>query len=84
MAGKVDILAEEAGRLSASERIELINRLLDDLEPMADGAAAAWAKLAQERLESVRRGEMATLDADEALSDARKRLDLARRRRRAE
>lgn len=82
MGEKVDILVEQARMLSAAERLDLIDRLLDGLEPAVDDIASAWARVAEERLESVRRGEMPTLDADEALADARARLAKARRLRR--
>jgi hypothetical protein len=77
---RVEALIEEARKLSAEERAELLARLpaeLDD-EGNADGTPeeieAAWVDEVEHRVEGFERGETTSVDLDDVLADARKRI----------
>jgi putative addiction module component (TIGR02574 family) len=74
---KIRTLLSEAGKLPAPDQIELVERIMLNLPP--DGVAdAAWAELAERRLDGARAGEAETFDADEVLADLSKRLKAMR------
>jgi hypothetical protein len=60
-------------QLAASDRAHLAERLLASLEE-DDQVLAAWVEEAERRADAFDRGEMETVDADEALTRARARI----------
>lgn len=78
---KVAALVQAARELSPDERAELIERLMEVAGNPPDRVAQQWLELARERMEGVRKGEVETFDFDEAINEARKRLEQNRARR---
>lgn len=60
-------LSTEARRLSATERLELVEDLLDSLDTPDTALDAQWAKEAEDRLAAYRRGELKALSVAEVL-----------------
>ncbi|MFZ6046889.1 addiction module protein [Pseudomonas sp. CR3202] len=60
-------LSKEARRLSASERLELVEDLLDSLDSPDATLDAQWAGEAEDRLAAYRRGEIKALPLAEVL-----------------
>ncbi|MCY1300679.1 putative addiction module component [compost metagenome] len=60
-------LSKEARRLSATERLELVEDLLDSLDTPDTTLDAQWAQEAEDRLAAYRRGELKALPLAEVL-----------------
>ncbi len=60
-------LSKEARRLSANERLELVEDLLDSLDSPDAALDAQWAEEAEDRLAAYRRGELKALPLAEVL-----------------
>ncbi|MNF99599.1 putative addiction module component [compost metagenome] len=60
-------LSKEARRLSASERLELVEDLLDSLDTPDAALDAQWGREAEDRLAAYRRGELKALPLAEVL-----------------
>ena len=75
---RVDVLASEAARLSKEDRLALIERILETVEPTDPDVDAAWIAEGEARMAAYERGEVETFDADEVLAELRER---SRRRR---
>lgn len=60
-----DLLAEAAERLSAEERIDLIDRLLTSLDRPDAELDKEWAETAEARLDAYLKGASTARDADE-------------------
>jgi putative addiction module component (TIGR02574 family) len=69
MNAKTKALSAQARKLSPEERIELLEDLLDSLEPSDPETDRLWAAEARDRLEAYRRGEIGTLTLDEVLAN---------------
>jgi putative addiction module component (TIGR02574 family) len=70
----IDVVIEQALKLSVEERTELIERLLDSLDDDAatdPGREAAWTEVLVRRLQEIREGRAETIDAAEAIAKAR-------------
>ncbi len=65
-----DIL-ESARRLRADERLVLIEQLIDSLDEPDLALQAAWQAEAEDRLASLKRGELAALPMQELLAQVR-------------
>lgn len=61
-------LAEEAGKLSAVERAELVDELLAGLSVCDAELDDVWRKEAKNRFTAWQRGEMKAVDADKVLA----------------
>jgi hypothetical protein len=67
-------IAKEAKELSETEKSELANMLLDELQGPADPAVErAQVKFAEERLAAYERGEDTAIDTDEMLAKLKKK-----------
>lgn len=70
----IDIVIEEALKLSEKERTEVVARLLhslDDAGPVDPGREAAWTEVIDRRLKEARDGSVELVDATDAVSQAR-------------
>jgi len=61
-------LSSQARKLSASERIELVDSILASLDEPDPGIDQLWAKEAEERLAAYRRGEIKAVPLQEVLA----------------
>lgn len=61
-------LSQEAKRLSATERLELVEDILDSLDAPDAGMDALWAKEVEDRLAAYRRGEIRAVPLAEVLA----------------
>ena len=66
-------LADEANRLSAVERAELVDELLAGLSVCDAGLDDVWRKEAEKRLAAWQRGEMKAVDAEKVLASLKAR-----------
>ena len=64
-------IAEEASRLSPSERAELVEHILTGLNETDPELDRAWAAEADDRLEAFKRGELRARRLEEILADQR-------------
>lgn len=70
----IEAVLEQALRLSAEERTELVERLLDSLDeaaPADPDREAAWTEVLDRRLQEIREGRVETIAAAEAIAQAR-------------
>ena len=65
---RVATIAEEAERLPAADRVELVERLLTTLDRPDPAIDAAWADEAERRLDAYERGETTARDAASVLA----------------
>ena len=74
MTNEAKILIEKARNLAAADREDILEAMLASLrqEPAAD-ADQAWRDLLDERLAALDRGEIETLDFDEAVAKLRRK-----------
>jgi putative addiction module component (TIGR02574 family) len=63
-----DALIEEATRLPAAERLELVDRILESLDETDPALDRLWAREAAERLASYRRGEITAVPLAQVLA----------------
>ncbi len=68
MNAQIRNLLTEAERLAPSERIELIELILESLDEPDAELDRRWANEARDRLEAYRRGELSARDFDEVLA----------------
>jgi putative addiction module component (TIGR02574 family) len=64
-------LSEQAQKLSASERIELVDSILSSLDEIEPGIEKSWSAEAEERLAAYRRGEIRAVPLQEVLAKYR-------------
>lgn len=67
----IEAVLEQALRLSAEERTELIERLLDRLDeaaPADPDHEAAWSEVLDRRLQEIREGHVETIAAAEVIA----------------
>jgi putative addiction module component (TIGR02574 family) len=70
----IDAVLDEALRLPAAERAELVARLLDSLEDsdvVEPGHVAAWTEVIDRRVEKIRDGRAKRIDADVTMARLR-------------
>jgi putative addiction module component (TIGR02574 family) len=68
-------LEEQLGKLSESEKKQLLRRLIADLDEGRDyDVKQAWIEEAQRRYKELKDGEVTAVPADEAIEKARDRL----------
>jgi putative addiction module component (TIGR02574 family) len=68
MNAPIQAIVEEAEHLSASDRADLVERLLATLDRPDPEIDRAWAEECERRLDSYLRGETTALDAEEVLA----------------
>lgn len=73
----VDEIEAAAAQLSADEREELIQRLIELENPADPEVEAAWEDEIARRLEEVRSGKVQCLDGDEVMREMRERFGLS-------
>ncbi len=73
MSSPLEDIEAAALQLAPSERAHLAERLLVSLEE-DDEILAAWVEEAERRADAYERGEMETIDFDEAIAQARARI----------
>lgn len=64
-------LLEEARRLPAKEKLELVDRLIAELDIPDPAIEELWAEEGQRRSEAVKRGQMTTIPLADALKKHR-------------
>lgn len=70
----IEAVIEQAMKLSIEERTELVERLLDSIDeatPTDPDREAAWTEILVRRLQEIREGRVETIDAAEAIAQAR-------------
>lgn len=65
---RVKALTDQAAALPPNERVELVECIMQTLEPVDPEIDALWAAEALNRLAAYRRGEIETEDFDEVLA----------------
>jgi putative addiction module component (TIGR02574 family) len=73
MAATLQELKDAVRGLPAPERAELARYLLDTLQPIDDGWAAAWREELTRRLEELRAGKVRAVPAAEVFARLRER-----------
>ena len=68
---RIESLAKEASLLKPEERLILIERILESVEPTDPEIDNAWLAEAESRWAACERGEMETFDADEVIAELR-------------
>jgi len=74
-----DTILEDVFALDRESQIVIAEKIMGHV-PMEPTIEAAWRAEARSRLESYRRGEVATIDSDEVMARARKKIEQARSR----
>ncbi len=67
MNSSTEVLSAAARKLEPSERLELVEQLLDSLDTPDGAIDAKWAQEAEERLSAYRRGEIGALSLADVL-----------------
>ena len=70
---RVEFLAKQASLLKPEERLALIERILETIEPVAPDLEKAWIEEAEDRWAAYKRGEMEAYDADEVMAELRQK-----------
>ena len=70
---RVETVMKAVARLAPEERIELVQRIMQSVDPTQPAVDAAWLAEAKERIAAYERGEVETFDADEVLAELRKK-----------
>lgn len=69
------LLREQALKLSAFERAQLIDALWQSLDPAEQAAIdSAWLEEAKDRLQAYRQGEVEAVDGETALAELKAKL----------
>jgi putative addiction module component (TIGR02574 family) len=71
---RISSIAEKADRLSAADRIKLVEHLLDTLNPLNSEIDAAWVEESERRLDTYLRGDATVRNAKDVLSKHLKRM----------
>jgi len=69
----LEILTEQASRLAVEDRLILVQRILESVEPSHPEIVAVWIAEAEDRIAAFERGEIETFDADEVLTELRQK-----------
>ncbi|MEQ1660972.1 MAG: addiction module protein [Hylemonella sp.] len=67
MSQTAESLSQQAAQLPPTERMKLVERILDTLDTPDPNLDALWAKEAEDRLAAYRRGEISALPLAEVL-----------------
>lgn len=73
MNAKTKALSEQARKLTAEERLALVEDLLESLHPTDPEIDRLWAEEARDRLAAYRRGEIEGIPFEEVLDNLRRR-----------
>jgi putative addiction module component (TIGR02574 family) len=74
MAEKSQVVLEEALKLTANERAEVVERLIASLDEAPDtDVEQAWQEEVQQRLQQIERGEVELIDSDTVMAELRKK-----------
>ena len=74
MTNKSQVVLEEALKLTANERAEVVERLIASLDEAPDiDVEQAWQEEIQNRLEQIERGEVDLIDSDTVMAELRKK-----------
>ena len=74
MTNKSQVVLEEALKLTANERAEVVERLIASLDEAPDtDVEQAWQEEIQKRLEQIERGEEELIDSDTVMAELRKK-----------
>jgi putative addiction module component (TIGR02574 family) len=65
---RITLIAEQAGRLSAADRIKLVEHLLATLDKPDPEIDRAWAEESERRLDAYLQGETTARDATDVLA----------------
>ena len=68
---RVETVMKAAARLAPEEQIELVQRIMQSVDPTRPEIDAAWLGEARERIAAYERGEVETFDADEVIAELR-------------
>jgi putative addiction module component (TIGR02574 family) len=66
-------LCAQAARLSSSDRVKLVEQLLDSLDAPDPEMDRAWTDEVEQRLAAYRRGELSAIALDDALAKYREK-----------
>ena len=72
---KTEDLFDEAISLPVEARTQLVDKLLQSLNPVNSETDKLWAKEAEKRVEEIRSGSVETVPGDQVCSKIHKRLD---------
>ena len=72
---KTEDLFDEAISLPVEARTQLVDKLLQSLNPVNTETDKLWAKEAEKRVEEIRSGSVETVPGDQVFSKIHKRLD---------
>jgi putative addiction module component (TIGR02574 family) len=72
MSASLEMIKEQVRALSAEERAELVDILLESLHSQLSGVEAAWAEEIEQRIAAYDRGEIAAYPAEDVFADARR------------
>ena len=74
MPEKSQVVLEEALKLTANERAEVVERLIASLDEAPDtDVEQAWQEEVQQRLQQIDRGEVELIDSDTVMAELRKK-----------
>jgi|CXWL01.1.fsa_nt_gi putative addiction module component (TIGR02574 family) len=74
MTEKSQAVLEEALKLTANERAEVVERLIASLDEVPDtDVEQAWQEEIQKRLHQIERGEVKLIDSDTVMAELRKK-----------
>jgi putative addiction module component (TIGR02574 family) len=68
MSQATEALTAQVAKLPPEERMEVVERILDSLDPPDTALDALWAKEAGERLATYRRGEIKAVDLSDVIA----------------
>jgi putative addiction module component (TIGR02574 family) len=75
MARALADIEQDIAALSENERVELLRKLIGDLDAPSDaGSEAAWLAESERRLDEIEAGTAKVIPADQVLKEARKLL----------
>lgn len=74
MTEKSQVVLEEALKLIANKRAEVVERLIASLDEAPDtDVEQAWQEEVQQRLQQIERGEVELIDSDTVMAELRKK-----------
>lgn len=74
MTDKSKVVLEEALKLTANERAEVVEQLIASLDEVSDtDVEQAWQEEVQRRLQQIEHGEVELIDSDTVMAELRKK-----------
>jgi len=73
---KTDKLISEAVSLPVDIRTLLVNKLLESLNPTKKEIDELWAKVAEKRVEDIRKGKVKTIPGEKVFKEIRDKFNL--------